>query len=90
MFAWNNGSSSSKVIVRKGYDFTLRMDFIQIDWLADFLEFSRNDKLKIINGEDYSYDEDDEWEVLTENTSNVNSIYDIYNVLEMNLGIIKV
>ena len=89
-YVGKNGTSSSKVIMRKGYDFTLRMDFIQIDWLADFLEFSRNDKLKIINGEDYNYIETDEWELLTENTSNVTSIYDIYNVLEINLGIIKV
>ena len=84
-----DGTSSSKVIIRKGYNFVLRMDFIQIDWLADFLEFSRNDKLKFINGEDYNYIETDEWELLTENTSNVTSVYDIYNVLEMDLGMIK-
>lgn len=85
-----NNTSSSKFIMRKGYDFVLRMDFNQIDWLADFLEFSRNEYLKVINGSDYNFDDTDDWEVLTENTDSATNVYDYLDVLEMNLGIIKV
>ena len=85
-----NNTSSSKVIIRKGFNFVLRMDFVQITWLADFLEFSRNEYLKVINGSEYSFDDTDDWELLTETTSKATDVYDIYNVLEMGLGIIKV
>jgi len=84
-----NNTSSSKFIMRKGYDFILRMDYNQIDWLADFLEFSRNEAVKVINGSDYNFDENDEWEVLTEYTDNATGVYNYLDVLEMNLGLLK-
>lgn len=84
-----NSTSSSKFIMRKGYDFVLRLDFNQIDWLADFLESSRNEPLKVINGSDYNFDENDEWEVLTEYTDNATNVIDYLDVLEMNLGLLK-
>jgi len=82
--------SSNKVIFRRGYTLNLRLDFNQIEWIQDFLEFSRNENLHVINGVDYNFIEADEWSLLTENTDSYSGIYNYLDVGEMNVGILKI